>query len=154
MIVRLRTYHPGDFEVVVQIWHESWHGAFPGLRHPWSYEQWRERFQQKVLSNSSIWVAECDKHIAGFIVVRTEDGYLDQIFVAPATQQQGVGTILINKAKELSPNGLYLETLQSNKQARRFYERHGFLPGRTGINPNNDQPNIEYRWTPQAARIS
>lgn len=79
--------------------------------------------------------------------MRIEDIYLDQIFVAPATQQQGVGTTLLNKAKELSPNGLYLETLQRN-------ERHGFLPGHTGINPNNGQPNIEYRWLPQAARIS
>lgn len=46
MTIHLRVYHPNDFEAVVQIWHESWHGAFPGLQHPWSYEQWRERFQQ------------------------------------------------------------------------------------------------------------
>jgi hypothetical protein len=62
--------------------------------------------------------------------------------------------MLLNKAKELSPNGIYLDTLQRNSNARRFYERHGLLPGQTGINPNNGQANIEYRWTPQAARIS
>jgi hypothetical protein len=62
--------------------------------------------------------------------------------------------MLLNKAKELSPNGIYLDTLQRNSNARRFYERHGLLPGQTGINPNNGQANIEYRWTLQAARIS
>jgi len=154
MTIHLRVYHPDDFEFAVQLWHQSWHHAFPGFRHPWTYAQWRERFQQKVLSHESIWVAESGGQIAGFFVLRESDGYLDQIFVALAMQQQGVGTLLLNKAKQLSPGGLSLDTLQSNTNARRFYERHGFLPGQTGINPNNGQPNIEYRWTPQAARIS
>lgn len=158
MTITLRLYHPNDFESVVQLWHQSWyhswHRDFPGLRHSWTYEEWQERFQQKVMSNESIWVAESGDQIVGFIALRESDGYLDQIFVAPEIQHQGVGTILMHKAKELSPNGIYLETLQCNTNARRFYKRHGFLPGQTGINPNNGQANIEYRWTPQAARIS
>jgi putative acetyltransferase len=150
----LRPYQPDDFESVVRLWHRSWHQAFPGFEHPWSYEQWRAHFQEKVAANERIWIAESASQIAGFLVLRESDGYLDQIFVAPEIQRQGVGTILLNKAKQLAPNGIYLTTLQRNTSACLFYEQHGFVAERTGINSNNGQPNIEYRWRPQAARMS
>lgn len=148
MAVHLRPYHPDDCAAVVQLWYESWHHNFPDLSHPWTYAQWRERFQDKVTAHASIWIAESADQIAGFIVLREINGCLDQIFVAPALQHQGVGTTLLNKAKELSPDGIYLDTLLSNTNARRFYEKHGFQPGKVGLNPNNGQPNIEYHWTP------
>ena len=148
MTVHLRPYHPDDFESLVRLWYESWHHNFPNLQHPWTYLQWREHFQDRVTANASIWIAEGTGQLAGFIVLHENNGYLDQIFVSPAMQRQGVGTILLNKAKELSPDGIYLDTLQSNTKSRRFYEKHGFQPGRPGINHNSGQPNIEYRWLP------
>jgi hypothetical protein len=36
-------------------------------------------------------------------------------------------------------------------QARQFYEKHGFVAKRLGINPINRQPNIEYVWNPREA---
>ena len=39
---------------------------------------------------------------------------------------RGLGSRLVNLAKELHPNGLDLWTFQSNVGARHFYERHGF----------------------------
>ena len=149
-----RLYHPDDFEPVVQLWYRAWHHNFPDLRHPWTFAQWKEHVQEKITEKKSVWIAESAGQIAGFIVLQESDGCLDQVFVAPEMQHQGIGTILLNKAKQLSPGGLYLDTLQRNTKARRFYERHGFVAGRRDINPNNGQPNIEYRWTPQAARIS
>lgn len=148
MTIHLRLYDPNDLESVVQLWYRAWHHNFPDFLHPWPFEQWRERFQDKVAMNESIWIAENTGQIVGFLVLRESDGYLDQIFVAPEMQHQGVGTTLLNKAKQLSPGGLYLETLQRNTNARRFYEKHGFVPGHRDINPNNGQPNIEYRWAP------
>lgn len=96
---------------------------------------------EKVKSRSS--------QLVGFLVLRESTGSLDQLFITPALQHQGIGTLLLNKAKALSPGGISLETLQSHSKARRFYEKHGFQPGRVGINPHNGQPTIEYRWTPQ-----
>jgi len=148
MAVRLRPYRSDDFEAAVELWYESWHHNFPDLSHPWTYAEWKRRFQEKVAANTAIWLAERDGQLAGFIVLRKADGCLDQIFVKPAMQRQGIGTILLNKAKELSPDGITLDTLQSNARSRRFYEKHGFRPGQVGINPNNGQPNIEYHWAP------
>jgi len=149
MTIHLRPYHPDDDEAVVRLWYDSWHHTFPDLSHPWTYEQWREHFQDKVRAHATLWIAESADQIVGFLVLRENDGNLDQLFVAPALQHQGVGTLLLTKAKELSPTGIVLETLQSNAKARRFYEKYGFQPGRVSRNPNNGQPNIEYRWTPQ-----
>jgi ribosomal protein S18 acetylase RimI-like enzyme len=148
MTVSLRLYHPDDFEAVVRLWYEAWHHNFPELSHPWTYAQWREHFEDRVTAHASIWIAERAGLVAGFLVLQENQGYLDQIFVAPAFQHQGIGTLLINKAKALSPASLFLDTLQSNTKARRFYEKHGFQPGRVGINPNSGLPNIEYQWSP------
>ena len=58
----------------------------------------------------------------------------------------GIGSALLAKAKDLSPTGLRLETLQQNMGARGFYERRGFRPGTMSVNPINGQPNVEYIW--------
>ncbi len=147
MTVYPRPYHLDDCEAVVRLWYETWHHNFPDLSHPWTSAQWREHFQDKVRAHASIWIAERASLVAGFLVLRETDEYLDQIFVAPALQYQGVGTLLLNKAKALSPTGLFLDTLQSNTKAGRFYEKHGFHPGRVGMNLNSGQPNIKYRWS-------
>jgi hypothetical protein len=49
----------------------------------------------------------------------------------------------------LSPTVLRLTTLQQNTKAHRFYEKHGFIAGKCGVNALNKQPNIEYRWNPK-----
>ncbi|MGH7434580.1 MAG: GNAT family N-acetyltransferase [Polyangiaceae bacterium] len=55
---------------------------------------------------------------------------------------------MLDLAKERCPGGLHLDTQQANEGACRFYERHGFRPGKVGVNVVNGQPNIEYTWTP------
>ena len=148
MTIHLRLYHPDDFEAAVRLWYDAWHHTFPNFP-SWTYAEWRERFHAKVCAGDSIWIAERASQVVGFLVLHEVDGYLDQIFVSPAFQRQGIGTLLLNHAKTLSPAGLSLVTLQSNRRARLFYERHGFEPGQVGINPNHGQPNIVYRWIPQ-----
>ena len=82
--------------------------------------------------------------------VFSNEGVIDQIFVDIDVQRKGIGTALINRAKQISPNGLKLRTLRQNLQACRFYEKHGFITGAKGINPINRQPNIEYYWMPSS----
>ncbi len=148
MSIRLRCYHPNDLEPVVQLWYWSWHSAFPDLQHPQTFQQWKERLQDEIVPNEQVWIAEISEQLVGFIALRENGGHLDQIFVSPEMQRQGVGTALLKKAQELLPAGITLDTLQRNSQARRFYEKHGFQPGRTGTNSINGHANITYHWTP------
>ncbi len=133
-----------DLDEVVALWHRSWTDAFPNLKHPHPFEQWKARFDHDYAKQDGLWVAVIQDQIVGFIVVI--DSVITQIFVDVDRQRAGIGTVLLNQAKKMYPNGLSLTTLAQNRQARLFYEKHGFAPGTAGINPINGQPNLEYHW--------
>lgn len=140
----IRFYSSEDLDEVVSLWYRSWTHTFPNLKHPLSFEQWKCRFQNEYALNADVWVAATKERIVGFMVAR--DSVIAQIFVDVDIQRSGVGTALLNQAKKIYPDGLKLTTLEQNVNARRFYEKHGFVAGVTGINPINGQRNIEYYW--------
>jgi hypothetical protein len=55
-------------------------------------------------------------------------------------------------AKQRSPAELQLWTFQVNAGARRFYERHGFVPVELtdGATNQERQPDVRYRWVPRS----
>ncbi len=133
---------------VVALWYRSWTNAFPHLKHPQPFEEWKLRFQNHLAKHGSTWIAQMQSRIAGFIVVMQAKRELAQIFVHVDVQRMGVGTVLLNQAKAICPDSLSLTTLQQNTQARKFYEKHGFVAVRLGVNSVNGQLNIEYTWNP------
>ncbi|MBM3226246.1 MAG: GNAT family N-acetyltransferase [Candidatus Tectomicrobia bacterium] len=144
--VQLRPLEANDISNVVALWYRAWHHTFPDLHHPDPLSTWERRFRDDLACRGTVWVVEGCRGIVGFIVVMIQEHYLDQIFVDPAHQQQGIGAFLLAKAKALCPQSLTLHTLQRNTQASEFYERHGFTAGWRGINKINGLPNVEYRW--------
>ncbi|MBD2329233.1 GNAT family N-acetyltransferase [Alkalinema sp. FACHB-956] len=86
--------------------------------------------------------------IIGFVAVVLETQFVDQLFVDSRYHNQGIGAALLNRAKQLCPQGLTLDTLQINLKARKFYEHHGFKPGQLSVNAFNGQPNVKYHWQP------
>ncbi|CAN5860357.1 hypothetical protein BH23ACT2_BH23ACT2_12340 [soil metagenome] len=72
---------------------------------------------------------------------------LDQLFVDPDGVGRGVGSALLEQAKERRPDGLDLWTFEGNTGARRFYERHGFraVARADGLNEEG-APDVRYRW--------
>lgn len=144
----IRQYVDADLDAVVTLWYRSWMNTFPNLKHTQPFEKWKSRFQNELLKEGHAWIAELQGRIVGFIVVMKAEGVLSQIFVDVDVQGTGIGTALLNQAKMICPNGISLTTLQQNEQARRFYEKNGFVKSRLGVNPINGQPNIEYKWNP------
>jgi ribosomal protein S18 acetylase RimI-like enzyme len=142
----IRLYTDADLDSVVALWYRSWGDAFPTLRHPQPFDQWKSRFQNDYSKQGGTWVVTTQDRVVGFIVV--SDRVISQLFVEVKMQGRGVGTELLNHAKKMYPSGLRLTTLQQNEQACRFYEKHGFVAGTAGVNPVNGQPNIEYEWKP------
>ena len=141
-----RPYSPSDFEATVLLWRRTWERTFPMLKHPWAPEDWKRALQRRLAEGASVWVAEVKGQIIGFLVVLIEAGRLDQLWVDHDFHNGGIGSALLAKAKDLSPTGLRLETLEQNMGARGFYERRGFRPGTMSVNPINGQPNVEYIW--------
>lgn len=163
----IRAYEPKDLTEIVKLWYKTWHNSFPDLKHPQAYEQWEERFRDELVRRGEVWIAQIASQIVGFFVIfevkggsrrqklsvntaglSNTKGELNQFFVDPAHQNQGIGTALIDKAKEICPQGIRLKTLQSNTKACLFYTKHRFVAGEQSTNKINGQPNIEYTWLP------
>jgi ribosomal protein S18 acetylase RimI-like enzyme len=145
--LRLRPYAPGDLEEIVALWHETKHAAFPWSKAQrlWTLESDRARFRDVVAVEHAVWIAEQGGRIAGFLAIRGD--FVDQLFVRTGLQRRGVGTALLRKAAELSPEGLRLFTFQRNEPARKFYEKHGFRVVKLGTSPPPEsEPDVEYRW--------
>lgn len=148
--VTVRPYRPDDLDAVVDLWFDTWHATFADLQYHEPKAEWRWRFESEIVAEERVYIAELGGRIAGFLAVKDRGdghGYLHEIFIAPEFQRRGVGTVLMQLAKELAPAGLRLHTLQRNAQAAAFYERHGFVVVSTGVG-RVGLPNAQYAWTP------
>lgn len=148
--VSLRPFAPDDLEATIATWHESKRTAFPyvPIQQAHTLDDDREFFRAVLLPRAdAVWLAEEDGRLVGLLVC--EQDVVDQLFVATSAQRRGVGTLLLEKARELHPEGLRLFTFQKNETARAFYEKHGFRAVRFGRSaPPEDEPDVEYRWQP------
>ena len=149
LTIELRPYRRPDFEEAVAVWRASKRVAFPYVEIQQRYTRQDDAryFDAVLVAECAIWLAEVDERVAGLMALR--DDLLDQMFVRVDLQRQGVGTALLQKAKQLSPTGLRLYTFQKNEPARRFYERHGFRIARFSVSaPPENEPHVEYCWDP------
>ena len=92
-----------------------------------------------------MWIAVNGETVLGVMALTGAE--IDQLHVAPEFQGQGVGSALLEKARELSPEWLGLFTHQRNGKAMRFYEAKGFSAIRFGTSPApENEPDVRYEW--------
>lgn len=106
-----------------------------------------------MLIDLECWIAETpDGMVVGLLVL--EKDWIDQLYVLPEWQAQGVGSKLLGHAKRLRPDGLQLWTFASNAPARRFYEDRGFVSGEETDGADNEEhaPDVRYAWKPDEQR--
>lgn len=141
MTVTIRPYARSDFEAVTAIWLDSWRST--GIASPVTFDDLRARWPDELAKGWVVKVAVQGTQVAGFIA--THDGCIDQLFIAPAHQGQGIGKHLLDTAKEAMPEGFHLTTALDSR-AGKFYEREGLTPGVETIHPKFGHRVIEYRW--------
>lgn len=131
---------------VADLWCRSRHAAFPAIPAPvHDDDEVREWFASAVLPNRDVWLIARGENLIALLVL--DDGWIDQLYVDPQWTGQGLGSVLVDLAKELRPERLDLWTFQSNVAARRFYERHGFGAIETTDGANEEgAPDVRYRW--------
>ena len=124
--------------------------AIPPMAHP--DDAVRVYWTEVLIPTNEVWVAENDNGTIVAVMALEED-WLDQLYVAPGWTGRGIGERLLDVAKEQRPGGLQLWAFQTNVDAHRFYERHGFVEvERTDGSDNEEQsPDVRYRWTPTPA---
>jgi GNAT superfamily N-acetyltransferase len=129
---------PYDTEAAAAVWWRSRHAPdsqVPASIHP--EVGVREWFADVLLPDGQTWVALDDGRIVAVLTLDGDD--LDQLYVDPGAAGHGVGSTLVELAKDLRPGGLALWTFQSNTRAQAFYRRHGFAEVRRTDGAENEE---------------
>lgn len=145
----IRRMEAHEIPDAVAVWARSRWDAQPWLeaRMQHSHADDLRHFREVVARSCDVWLAFEEGRLAGLLAIA--GGRLEQLYVDPSHQGRGIGTALLQKARQLSPRGLTLFTHQRNERARAFYERRGFRPVAFGISPAPEcEPDVEYAWEP------
>jgi ribosomal protein S18 acetylase RimI-like enzyme len=145
--ITIRLYQHRDLNTAAHLWFESWRSTDLAVAQLASETAMRERIDRELASGWSLYLAENEAgELLGFLALKTQTKCLDQIFVAPRAQRQGVGQALLDFSKQLMPAGFWLRTAVDNIGACRFYERHGFKLSETATHPTLGHRTVIYSW--------
>jgi GNAT superfamily N-acetyltransferase len=143
----IRPLEPYDTDEAARLWWRSRHASadlLPAAIH--TVDQVATWFADVLLPDAQTWVALDDGRIVAVLTLDGDD--LDQLYVDPDVAGQGVGSTLVDLAKDLRPGGLALWTFQTNTRAQAFYGRHGFTEVRRTDGAANEEraPDIRMTW--------
>ena len=143
----IRDFAEADFDDVVARWHETNLASYRynAVQQRHTLADARAFFRIKLLPACHVWVATRSGGLMGMLAF--EAPWIRHFAIFPEHQRQGIGTALLEKARERSPAEIRLFTFQRNAPARAFYEKHGFVAVAFGISPAPElEPDVEYRW--------
>lgn len=145
--VLIRPMEPYDTDEAAEVWWRSRHAPdsqVPASIH--SPDSVRDWFADMLLPDAQTWVALDDDRVVAVLTLDGDD--LDQLYVDPDAAGQGIGSTLVELAKELRPGGLALWTFQRNTRAQAFYRHHGFVEVRRTEGAGNEEgvPDLRMVW--------
>ena len=143
--MEVRAPRGDELNAVARLWWASLQST--GLAQPYDDDavMLRSRIDRELAAGWRLFVAVVDGGIAGMLALKP--GVLDQLFVAPERQGQGVGTQLFAHACAELSDGFTLRTQAENHLARRFYVSRGMQLERIGPHPGGlPRPCAWYRW--------
>ena len=117
----------------------------------------REWIRRTLIPAGRTTLATVDDRVVGLLALseRSGSGWIDQLYLLPEWVRCGIGSRLVERARnELAPP-IRLYTFQCNRPARRFYERHGFEAIAFGDGSCNEEgcPDILYEWRPPSPSV-
>jgi GNAT superfamily N-acetyltransferase len=151
MKAAIRLYQPTDFDALNILWRVSREVSLPDfqLRKGHFFHEDIAYFRRHVLPENQVWVAVDESNYPmAFMAIQAD--FIDQLYVHPDHWRKGLGAQLLAQARTLSPNRVWLYTLQVNLNARAFYEKNGFKTIEFGISPPPEsEPDVKYEWLAQ-----
>jgi ribosomal protein S18 acetylase RimI-like enzyme len=145
----IRHFAEADFDALVALWHETNVLSYPYVRvhQQHTLADAARFFRFNILVECHVWVAASAAH-QHLGLLALSGSWIRQLAVFPRFQRQGIGTALLQRAREHSPRQLRLYTFQRNLAARAFYVRNGFSAVARGVSPAPEsEPDIEFCWT-------
>lgn len=137
----IRTLRQSDIDTVMNIWLSSniqAHAFIPK-------EYWLKHFKQvkEILPQSTVYVYEDNGSTQGFIGLT--EHHIEGIFVAESMRGKGIGTQLLNQAKQLF-SSLTLQVYEQNQSALQFYLKEGFQIKKKDIDADTGQTEFTMEW--------
>ena len=130
MKVELRPARAADALAIADVLLASRRTFLPYLCSPRTDADIRAWVRDTVLRTEAVTVAAAGETVVGVLSVRERDGatWFTHLYLRPGYVGQGIGSRLLAQglARARAPVRLY--AFQQNSGARRFYERHGFVP--------------------------
>ena len=145
--VETRAARPEDASAIADLYWRTRQAAVPSIPPPVHPRESVTRWiREVVLPQRHVWVATegTTGAIVGMLVIEDPD-WIHQLYVDPTAQDRGIGTLLLQRALEHTHGPARLWCFQANTAARRFYERHGFVPTVTTKGDNEEgAPDVLY----------
>ena len=143
--IHLVEYESRYGPATVRMWRDSKARAL-GVEEIYSYAEQLEFLQEVLVRENSTFLAipESGEEVLGFMA--TDGKFLNQLYIHVDFQCIGIGSRLLQLAKELSPGALKLYTFEINTGARAFYEKHGFKILARGCDNEEQLHDILYEW--------
>jgi GNAT superfamily N-acetyltransferase len=147
--VALRPASAKDAPRVAELHLGARRAAMPWLAQPHPDEDVRDWVRRVLVPSGMVTVAELDGQVVGFVAAG--DGWLEHLYVDPAVQGRGVGSLLFAHVQAALPGGFDLWAFQRNAPALAFYASRGCLEvERTDGTANEErEPDVRLRWQPQ-----
>ena len=142
---------PDEYDEVARVWMESF--VSTGLEDGSKYllANLRARVPMEIEKGWSLYVADDGGRIAAMLALHLRDRYLDQLFVAPDYQGNGLGRRLLAFTREQLPDEIWLRCIRENDKAWRWYEREGFVFEKEEVESKTGFTMKYYRWKKQGA---
>ena len=140
------TLEPFDSKWLVELvpmWRECFEYGV-GIIDPHPLEAQRRYFLDDVLPHNDVRLALVGGQLVGFIAASPVS--IAQLHVHVDFHRRGIGTQMLDWAKEQSTGSLWLYTFARNRGARAFYEHHGFVYVEHGFEPTWQLDDVKYRW--------
>jgi len=151
MQVRIQAFDPQLALPTVRMWRRSFEAAMglPRSNGPDEVYQDQLAFLQTSYADHELThvLHQRSPRVLGFMAQSQQQ--ISHLYLCESIQGQGVGTRLLQLAKQRSPQGLKLYTFQDNVRARQFYAQFGFVETAFGTAPKADNP-----WATRAGQLA
>lgn len=140
--MRYRTARDADSAGVAEVYLASrkTYLSYAPLAH--SDEDVRRWIRYTLIPMGSVTVALQGNEVVGMMATSIDEkarAWVDHLYLEPLSVGQGIGSELLTRALKTLPRPIRLYTFQENVGARRFYQRHGFVPITFGDGSENEE---------------
>ena len=116
----IRPARPDEHDEVARVWMNSWVSTGLAEKSQFLLANLRARVPQEIDHGWSLYVADAQGALAAMLALHLPKRYLDQLFVSPEYQGQGLGRLLLDFSRQQMPDEIWLRCVRENDKAWRW----------------------------------